>query len=73
MINFDLSNYEESVKQMDKYGDSKFPFEGENSDGERTLISVFKDKISMITFQHNDWIRTNILHRDGTTEEMFEK
>lgn len=73
MIEFDLSNYDKSVKQMHELGDSKFPFEGENSDGERTLVSVFKDKITMITFQHNDWIRTNTLYEDGVMEEMFER
>ena len=47
--------------------------EKKNDDGEDVLISVFDDRIVMETYQENGFIRTNILHEDGTTEELFTK
>lgn len=72
-IVFDLRDLETSREQMRKYGDTIFPFFGKNENGEDVLISVFDDKIVMETYQENGYIRTNILHEDGTTEELFAK
>ena len=72
-INIDLRDLEASKKLMWEYGDSKMPFFGENSDGEHTITSIFEDHITHITYQHNGWIRTNILYYDGTMEELFDR
>ena len=37
------------------------------------IIGIFKDCISVSTYQHNDWIRKNVYWRDKTTEELFER
>lgn len=73
IIKIDLADYKASVDLMDNFGDSKYPFSGTNSDGERTLTSISRDNITMMTMQHNGWCRTNILNRDGTCKELFEK
>ena len=57
---------------MDEYGDSEFPFSGENENGETILISIFPDKIVLETFQDNGWTRINHYHRDGMIEELYE-
>ena len=73
MIDINLADLEASRELMHEYGDSKFPFWGENSDGEHTMISIFNDRIVMVTYQHNDWIRNDTLYYDGTLEETFER
>ena len=57
---------------MDKYGDSKYPYFGENEDGEMVSISIFPDKIVTMTYQSNGWHRKNVYWRDGKREELFE-
>ena len=72
-IKFDPSNSAGMLKLMDEYGDSENAFDGENEKGERVLISILPDQIVVTTFQTNNWNRINTYHRDGTTEETFDR
>ena len=68
----DPTDYPGLLKVMDEYGDSEFPFSGNNENLEETMISVAKERIDVTTYQHNGWIRRNVYWRDGTSEELFE-
>lgn len=57
---------------MDQYGDSTTMFPGTNENGETVHISIFYDKIVVVTLQENGWVRKNIYYRDGTREETFD-
>lgn len=72
----------------DKVGDPKFIHDlcmrheeyphmlfGENTDGEKVHVSVNEDNLTVETFQHNGWLRTNIYYDDmyGTSEELYER
>lgn len=57
---------------MDTYGNSDAMKPGINELGEKVTISIFEDKIVVVTYQSNRWIRKNIYHYDGTREELFE-
>lgn len=70
-LEIDLSDLDASRKIMDKFGDSPFPFVGQNEEGESTNTSISHDSIIMETYQANGWIRQNWLHYDGTREELF--
>ena len=71
-IYLDPTDFESMISLMDKYGDSKYPYFGENEDGEMVSISIFPDKIVTMTYQSNGWHRKNVYWRDGTREELFE-
>ena len=71
-IRIDFSDLEAMCEVMDKYHTTKAMLLGENEDGEMTTTSIFEDEIVLVTFQSNHWVRKNILHRDGTIEEMFD-
>ncbi len=58
---------------MKTYGDSKETFCGENENGEPVTISVFSDRITVVTAQSNGWNRINTYYSDGTIEETYEK
>lgn len=68
----DPSDLEGLRKLMDEHGDSEFPFSGRNEQMEEVTISIAKDRIDVVTFQHNGWTRRNVYWRDGTREELFE-
>ncbi len=72
MINFDSSDLEGMRKLMDEYGCSEVPFAGTNEEMEDILISICKERIDVVTYQNNGWIRKNIYWRDGTCEELYE-
>ena len=73
-IQFDGKNPEMLKNLMALYGDQKYPFYGENEDGESTSISIFPDKIVYVTFQHNGWIRKNFYDANGYPDgETYEK
>lgn len=60
-----------------KFSDELF-VGGTNEDGENVVLSfdgMEDDRpiIRLDTFQHNDWIRVNIYHYDGTVEELYER
>lgn len=71
IFTIDFSNIADCKKIMRKYGNSDTPFSGTNSEGEKITISVFKDKIVVVTYQKNGWVRKNIYEED-CTEELFE-
>lgn len=71
-IEIDFNNLEAMLEVMDKYHTTKTMLFGESSDGEMTTTSIFKDRIVHTTYQNNHWIRVNVLHRDGTIEELFD-
>ena len=72
-IALNSNNLESMAKLMGKYGDKESLFEGKNQKDEKILISIFSQRIIILTFQTNGWIRKNIIHKDGTKEELFEK
>lgn len=71
-IDFDPSDLEGMRNIMAQHGDSEMPFFGHTEDGEKIIISVFKDKIVTETFQRNGWLRKNVYDWDGTREELFQ-
>lgn len=73
-LTFTIDPYDEAGlrKLMDKYGDDPRTFMGSNERMEDTASSIFKDHISVRTFQNNGWVRRNIYWRDGTREELYE-
>lgn len=62
-----------NVALMERADEFTAPYLGENEEGEKVVVSVNKDNITVQTFQKNDWVRTNIYHEDGYNEEMFSK
>lgn len=73
MIVVDPANMRGLIQIMDAHGNSEYPFIGENENGEKVVISVCSDSITVNTYQHNGWCRTNIYHRDGYDEELYER
>lgn len=49
----------------------------ENEDEELIIITHTNEEddkyYTVETYQNNGWIRKNIFHEDGTTEELYEK
>lgn len=70
-IEFNPHNLRSMCKLMDEHGDSETMFFGINEDEEDVQISIFHEKIVVVTMQHNGWIRKNIYWRDGIREETF--
>ena len=71
-IIFNPNDYDSLIALMNNHKQYPVMLTGENEDGESIWISVCENFIKTQTFQHNDWIRINYYHRDGTTEEMYE-
>lgn len=71
-IQFNPRSLEDMVALMKIYGDSKTMFPGVNEHGEDIYVSIFKDKIVVVTSQSNGWQRKNIYYRNGDREETFE-
>ena len=71
-IYLDTTDFDSMIALMDKYGDSQYPYFGENEDEEMVSISIFPDNIVTMTSQKNGWHRKNVYWRDGTREELFE-
>ena len=67
----DWGNVEYLKMLMNKYGSTKFPFSGKNENGEDIQISIFEDRIILVTYQENGWVRENWYWEDGTVEELF--
>lgn len=72
-INFDSTDWRGMVKLMDRAYEFDSMCDGENAEGERVLISVNRDNITVQTFQDNGWMRENIYWRDCTVEELFHR
>lgn len=69
---FDPTDLGAMCALMDEHGDSNTMYMGANTDLEETTISIFREKIVYVTYQHNGWVRKNIYWRDGTREETFD-
>lgn len=50
---------------MEEYGDSKYPFDGENEYGEKTEIHISKKEIIYKTMQSNGWVRVSYFDENG--------
>lgn len=44
---------------------------GINEDGESVIVSIDEESATIRTAQSNGFMRTNIYHKDGTSEELF--
>lgn len=49
------------------------PYCGENEQGERIILGIRPDLITLTTYQSNRWIRTNTYWADGSSEETYER
>ena len=67
-----FSNINDVIRITELYGDSEFPFFGENHSGENIAVSVFRDRIVVNTEQSNGFVRVNTYWTDGTIEETFD-
>ena len=47
-------------------------YSGFNEDKEVVFVIISKDKLVLITSQKNNFIRFNVIHKDGTKEEYYE-
>ena len=72
-VNFDSTDWKGMIDLMDHSDQFDSVCEGENSEGEKVLISINKDNITVQTFQDNGWMRENIYYRDCTVEELFHR
>lgn len=70
-IMIDPADPQSLIDLMDKYHNTKYMLPGTNELGENTTASIFKDKIVVVTYQKNGWVRENVYWRDGTREELF--
>lgn len=71
-IKIDFSDLNSIREAIDKYHTTETMLIGENDDGETVTISIFGDKVVLVTYQKNRWIRRNIYYYDGSSEELFE-
>ena len=72
-IKFDTDDRESMIALMDELGSENDTFySGANESGETLHISIFPDKINVLVFQGNGWLRRSVYHRDGTSEEIYE-
>lgn len=73
LSNTQLSDHRYRVSLMDAAADYPEMLAGTNEDGETVTVEICSDFISVCTSQSNGWHRTNVYHRDGTTEELYER
>lgn len=71
-IKIDFQDLPAMRKVMDEYHTTETMLFGENTEGEMTTTSIFEDKIVVVTYQNNHWVRKNTLYRDGSMDEMFD-
>ncbi len=72
-VAFDPQNWKEITELIKRHEEFSEPWTGKNEEGETMQISVNKDNITVLTYQHNNWIRENVYHEDGTVEEMYHR
>ena len=72
-LSFDPHDIKGNLELMDRANEFKMPFFGSNEDGERVIISVNTENITVETFQDNGWTRENIYHRSLDNEELFHR
>lgn len=46
---------------------------GTNENNEKVMVTITKNRAWIRTFQKNGFVRTNVYHKDGTTEELYDK
>lgn len=46
---------------------------GQNMYGEHITMSICEDKMTVMTYQNNGWVRENIYYNDYTAEELYHK
>lgn len=56
------------IELMAKYGNSNTAFLGNNIDGEMVSVSIYSDKIIILTYQSNKWIREDYYNDLGEYE-----
>ena len=71
-IKFDPADLKGMRKLMEEHGDSETAKYGKNEFDEDIIISIFKDKIVVVTYQSNGWVRKNVYYPDGLREELFD-
>ena len=72
-IRVDFGDWKSIIDAMDNYSHIDHMIFGKNSEGERIAMSIWSDRIILNTFQANGWTRINIYHRDGDTEETYDR
>ena len=73
-IELDPTNRPDLLNIMDKYGDSKYPYYGQNINGEDTEMHISKNQIILVTYQHNKHVRKNVYTNDNgiiISEELY--
>ena len=70
MSSGDLKKMVECMDHNESYPNGLF---GNNSNGEDIFVSVCNEKIILQTFQDNGVVKVNTYHKDGTTEETYER
>ena len=71
-ISFDPHDWKGIAELCKRHKEFPTPWAGKNEDGENISISVNKDNITLVTYQSNKWIRTNVYYpEDCSTEELF--
>lgn len=72
LMNANFNNINDVIRITELYGDSESSFFGENQNGERIMVSVFRDRVVVNTEQSNGFVRVNTYWIDGTIEENFD-
>jgi len=62
--------YYQELKRMYGYVEGQI---GENSDGEKVIVSIDEESAEIKTLQDNGWIRVNVYYPDGTEEELYRR
>ena len=72
-MTIDYSNMKQMIDLMNRHNEFDTMIVGENSDGERVYTSINEDNVTVETHQKNGWVRTNVIYRDGTVEEIYSR
>ena len=72
-FDIDFSDLSLLINLMNNSQNYPYMLAGQNEEGENVWISINEDNITLQTFQHNNWVRTNIYYKDGTIEELYDK
>ena len=72
-IHIDFSDPASLRAAMDKYHTTATMLPGVNTNGEHTTVSIFADRIVLVTYQNNGWVRKNFFDENGyPAGEMFD-
>ena len=70
-INFDPYDLDGMRKLMDEHGDSVSLFGGMNENMEQVSISIAKERIDVVTYQHNGWTRVSSDHAGSSARRRW--